>query len=138
MREKQVVENKKTAELEKEADQRQLEIFQKQHEDGTEEDKQKAEKARKARQDLDVALIGQIRESMPVHPLRFGTTQKIRQTELAYNRLLFEQMSKMGFRKEHTDSMLGMATDKGKIEYFGSVGRSDEPIHALEEQVLDV
>merc|ERR1711879_481347 len=117
---KQVDESKKEALKEKEADQRQLEIFQKNLADGKEEDRKKAEKARQARADLDVHLIGQIRDQTAVHPLRFGMTDKTRQTDLAYNRLLFEEMNMQGFRQELSAEMLAKATDKGKIQYCGS------------------
>jgi len=116
---------------EKEASKRQADVWRDQYEDGLQKDREKAEKRRKEREELDAALIDQIRESTSCHPRNFAMSSSTQRMDIAYNKALFEHMSKEGFRNDVMDKLLGQASDRGKIDPFPSVG----PIHEMELQV---
>mmetsp|Transcript_68244 Transcript_68244/g.163760 ORF Transcript_68244/g.163760 Transcript_68244/m.163760 type:complete len:582 (-) Transcript_68244:83-1828(-) len=123
---------------EKEADRKQVEIFRKQLEEQNEKKRREAEQAKKDREELDQALINQMRGNVSVHKGNFGLTGDIQRQELAFNRLIFEHMSAENFCPEFTEQILEAAHDRGKLTFFPSVGPSTEPIHPLELQVPDV
>jgi len=133
----QMVERQQAQRVEKEANKRQAEIWRQQFEDGERKEREKMEKRKRDREELDVALITQVRESVAVHPRNYGMTRQSQQADLAYNRVLFEQMASEGFRNDVTGVMLGQARDRAKLDPFPSVGRFDGPIHHLEMQVPD-
>jgi len=131
----QVIERRERSLIDKVESKKQAEVWQKQHEEGEQKEREKEAKIRQTRADLDATLIDQIRENVGVHPRNYGMTKSTQQVDLAYNRVLFEQMASEGFRTDVTEKMLHKARDSGKTDPYPSVGRYDGPIHPLEEQV---
>lgn len=122
----------------KEADLKQAIKFKEEFEEGLRKDKAAEEKRRKARENLDGNLIAQIRANVAVHPKNCLVTHESQKVDLAYNRVLFEQMASEGYREDVAGELLGKARHGGKLDPFPSVGRYDGPIHPLEMQVPDV
>lgn len=123
-------------ELEREDGKKQAEVFRQQLDEGNRVEQAKQEARRKAREELDKHLIGQIRASVSVHPMDFGASLT-KQQELAYNRGLFEHMASERFCVGLTGTFLQQATHKkgGKLDPFPSVGRYEQPIDPMELQV---
>lgn len=122
-----------------EENKRQAAIFKEEYEKGLTMDQAKAEKARKARADMDVKLIEHIRRNQSVHPRDFGA-DLTKQQELAYNRGLIEQIAADGFALHITSKLLPQVnhTGTGKTDPFPSVGRYGNDISSLEMQHPDV
>mmetsp|Transcript_7032 Transcript_7032/g.20003 ORF Transcript_7032/g.20003 Transcript_7032/m.20003 type:complete len:84 (+) Transcript_7032:58-309(+) len=74
---------------------------------------------------------------LQVHPRNFGITDVTQQTDVAYNRALFEHMHSEGFLPELTSKMLKDGPQRNKRDPFPSVGRYEGPIHPLELQEAD-
>merc|ERR1719433_568286 len=129
----QVTERKERSLIDQEASTKQAAIWRQQYEEQVQKDTEKQAARRQARADLDAALIEQIRENVAIHPKNYGMTSSTQQVDLAYNRVLFEQMASEGFRDDVTHKLLEKARHSGKRDPFPSVGRFDGPIHELEE-----
>merc|ERR1711948_216546 len=97
-RARQIEEQGKDAKLEKEEGQKQLKIFKQQQEESNQQEKAKLEKMRKAREELDIHLINQMRRNVGIHPQHVMMTPRNKKTELNYNKALFEQMEHEGFQ----------------------------------------
>lgn len=108
---------------------KQAKIFQEQYKEGVQKDNAKAEARKQARADLDVTLIDQMRSQLEVHPRNFLVTGPTQQTDVCYNRLLFEHMHKQGFMTDLTSKMLQHGPHRGKITPFPSVGPYEGSIH---------
>merc|ERR1740121_2013976 len=96
----------------KEADRQQAKVWKDQYEEGLAKDRAEAEKRRLARDSLDATLIDQMRVQVAVHPENFGITDKSKNLDVAYNRMMYEQMHKEGFMAETTENMLVDAREK--------------------------
>jgi len=141
VRAKQVKEYHAQGVLDKEAGRKQAIIFQEQLDEGKAMDAAKAEKRRKAREDQDAHLIGQMTRQIEVHPLQFGMTDYTRTQEVSMNREIFEQMAYEGFNKDLVGSLMRFKNDKGtsgKLDPLPSIGPSDAVIHPLELHAPDV
>merc|ERR1719410_3290166 len=90
----------------KEADRQQAKVWKDQYEQGLAKDRAEAEKRRLARDSLDATLIDQMRSQVAVHPGNFGITDKSQNLDVAYNRMMYEQMHKEGFMPSITEKML--------------------------------
>jgi len=125
------------AKVEQEANAKQAEIWRKDLADSEAKERQKEANMREARQNQDNDLIKQIRAQTSVHPRNFAMTGVTQGVDLAYNRLLFQQMVEEGFREDITGQLLGKAAHTGKIDPFPSVGRYDGHIHPMEQTAAD-
>jgi len=111
---------------------KQAKIFREQYEEGVRSDQAKADARKEARANLDVTLINQMSEQIQVHPRNFLVTGSAQQSDVAYNRLLFEHMHKEGFMTGLTSKLLNHGPHRGKIDPFPSVARYEESIHEHE------
>jgi len=113
-------------------------IFKEEYDKGLAKDHAEAEARKQARSNLDVHLIGQMSDQLQVHPRNFLVTAPTQQTDICYNRMLFEHMHAEGFMPELTSKMLKQGPQRGKKDPFPSVGRYDGPIHEHELQDPEV
>merc|ERR1711920_624136 len=119
----------------READRKQAIKFKEDYEEGLRKDKADLEKVRKARADQDLELIAAIRRSAVVHPKNYLIDHEGQKVDLAYNRVLFEQMVGEGYRTDISNEFVSKARHGGKLDPKPSVGRYDGPIDELEMQV---
>lgn len=133
----QIKVQKEQAALDKEEERKQARKFKEQYEEGVAKDQADAEARKQARAKQDDTLIKQMTDQLQVHPRNFGITKITQQTDVAYNRALFEHMHHEGFMADLSSGMLSHGQHKGKIDPFPSVGRYDGPIHPLELQEVD-
>jgi hypothetical protein len=117
-----------------------MKVYKKQCEDGVEEERLKAENKRKARGAQDEELIAKVRENAGIHPHHVMMTPRNRQTELGYNKIIFEQMMKEDFRPNDVTSTLTKKLGKpgfghhpeGKLCPMPTIPRYTGEIHPLE------
>lgn len=117
-----------------------MKVYKKQCEDGVEEERLKAENKRKARGAQDEELIAKVRENAGIHPHHVMMTPRNRQTELGYNKIIFEQMMKEDFRPSDVTSTLTKKLGKpgfghhpeGKLCPMPTIPRYTGEIHPLE------
>lgn len=111
-------------------------LWVQQCEEDRQKERDKMEKARRARDEMDKNLIGQIRETAGVHPRTRVLTADEEAQDLAQNRALYEKIASEGFQEDLTGSFLSKATYRGKLTPFPSVGPHEgEPLHPTEKQV---
>eukprot|EP00927_Polykrikos_kofoidii_P068145 TRINITY_DN63526_c0_g1_i1.p1 TRINITY_DN63526_c0_g1~~TRINITY_DN63526_c0_g1_i1.p1 ORF type:complete len:636 (+),score=171.18 TRINITY_DN63526_c0_g1_i1:54-1910(+) len=138
-RAKQVKEREVFTAQEKVENVNQMKIWKKQAMEANQKELDACEKRRKARAELDEALIEQIRGNVVVHPHQFGMTEQIQKRELALNRVLFEHMASENFHEKVLTGFLDKAKDRGaKTDPYPSVGHYEGPIHPLEIKENDV
>jgi len=118
--------------------QTQAAIVKKRFDDGEIEEAAKLAKRRNSRATLDAALIGQIREQIVIHPEDFGSGERHRRFELAYNKKTLDHMCKEGWRPDCTDILLRDAGDRGKLGHNLSIPRFEGTLHPLELQSEDL
>jgi len=110
IRAQQIAESGKEAVLEREADKRQAEIWRQQKLEYELEEREKAARARKAREDVDGHVLSVARENLGVHKSEIGFTEENRQREISYNKRELERVEAEGFRKELAGTFLLGAT----------------------------
>lgn len=145
-RQRQVIERTALDHLEKEADQAMLRRMKKEYEEAVAEDNRKAEARRKAREDQDAELIANMRVNAGIHEQHVMMTPRNRSTELSYNKAIFEQMYKEGFRPDDVTATLTKKQGKpgfthhpeGKLLPFPTIPRFTGEIHPLELDQPDV
>jgi len=102
----QCKERVKDAARRKEEDHEQARMFKEDYERGLAQDRAKAEKRKKAREDQDVSLINQMRAQLQVHPRNFLNTEASQKQDVGYNRFLFEAMHSEGFMQNEAGTVL--------------------------------
>jgi len=126
------------AEKEREEGLEQARIFKEECEAGLAKDRADEERRRKAREEMDERLIGQMRSQLAVHPRNFLVTGATQDREVSYNRSMFEVMQKEGFMNEITGKLLSRPHKKGGIDPYPSVARYEGSIHPLELEEEEV
>lgn len=139
---RQMEEKDRDDEEERQADIRRAEIYRQQVEDGKRDELAKIEKRRKDREELDKVLIGQIRVNAGIHPHHVMMTPRNRKTELGYNKAIFEQMTKEGFRADAVNTLMAKPGKdhhpEGKLLPFPTIPRYTGEIHPIELEPPDV
>lgn len=86
------------------ADKEQMEIWRRTKEQGDLEDKEKLDRLRRQRKDMDDHCLDVMRKNASMHRSDFGLTEEIRQKELRYHRDRLEKLDE-GFRPEITQTL---------------------------------
>lgn len=132
VRRRQLEWRQKQAIEERDDDVRQAKVWKKDYEDMVAAEKAKVARARKARQDVDVVLVEQMRQNAAIHPDDFGALPNHRRTEVAMNKVIYEQMMAENFACDKAGALLKEAHDTGKLGHHLSVAAYEGEIHPLE------
>jgi len=143
LREQQIEAKGKDDAMVRQQDKDRLKVYKADHEQSLADDKAKVDRARKAREDQDITLIGQIRRNAGIHSQHIMMTPRNRKTELGYNKAIFEQMYKEGFMTDSVDAIHNHPEQRdhhpeGKLCPFPTIPRYKGDIHPLELEQPDV
>merc|ERR1711865_1011448 len=142
VREKQMADRNYDDGQEAEESRKLLMRFKAEVEESKEEERQKTEKRRMARDGQDKELIHQIRINAGIHPQHVMMTPRNRKTELGYNKAIFDQMTKEVFMVDKVEEMRNKPQrdhhPDGKLCPFPTIPRYTAEIHPLEVDQPDV
>jgi hypothetical protein len=121
---------------EKEENDQQAAIWEKQAVEFAQEENAKVEKIREKRLNLDKELIKQIQVELGTHSEHRVDPAKVA-VEIALNRPIFEQMAKEGFNQTEAQDLLKETSGCKRTGFFPSVPKYEGELNELELPVVD-